>query len=87
MIMLKKFFKTPGSITWVPALLYMEGPWDEATKTVTLRGKMIDPMTGKEVTVRETFKIIDDDTQLMTMYDTRAGKEMKSMEIKFTRRK
>ena len=55
---------------------------------MNLSGKATDPMTGKDCTVRETFKIIDDDTQLMEMFVTQPGqKEFKSMEIKFTRKK
>lgn len=77
--------------TWVDnmgtGVMYMEGPWDETSKTMTLKGKAIDPTTGKECDFRETFKIIDDKTQLMEMYSQPAGgKEFKTMEIKFTRK-
>ena len=38
--------------TWIDnmgtGVLKVEGPWDEATKSTTLTGKMIDPMTGRE---------------------------------------
>ena len=45
-------------------------------------------MTGKDMVVRETFQIIDDDTQKMEMFMTPAGgKEYKSMEIMLTRKK
>jgi hypothetical protein len=38
--------------------------------------------------VRETFKVIDDNTQKMEMFMTPAGgQEFKSMEITFTRKK
>lgn len=84
---LKKVFMN----TWVDnmgtGIMYMEGPWDPATKTVHLKGKMLDPSTGKDCDVRETFKIIDDNTQLMEMFVTKDGKESKTMEIKFTRKK
>lgn len=79
--------------TWIDnmgtGIMKMEGPWDEATKTMTLSGKMIDPSTGRECNMRETFKIIDDNTQLMEMYgpDPKTGKEFKSMSIKLTRKK
>jgi len=78
--------------TWVDnmgtGIMVMEGAWDDKTKTLNLKGKQTDPATGKEMGVRETFKIIDDNTQKMEMYMTPAGgKEYKSMEIVFTRKK
>jgi len=67
----------------------MEGPWDEGSKTMTLSGTMIDPSTGRECEVKETFKIVGDNIQLMEMYgpDPKTGKQFKTMTIKFTRKK
>jgi len=65
-----------------------EGNYDPATKTFTMTGKLVDPMTSKECTVRETLKIVDDDTHVMTMYNTVAGQpEFKTMELTFKRKK
>ena len=76
--------------TWIDnmgsGIMHMEGPYDAATKTVTLSGTATDPMTGKAMEVRETMKTIDDNTQFMEMFETRGGKERKTMEIKFTRK-
>lgn len=50
---------------------------------------MVDPSagTGKHMPIKETFKIIDDKTQLMEMYSPApGGKEFKIMKIKFTRK-
>jgi hypothetical protein len=45
-------------------------------------------MTKKSKKVKETFAVIDDNTQMMEMFDTTPdGKEYKSMEIKLTRKK
>jgi hypothetical protein len=66
------------------------GTWDAATKTINLKGKMVNPEAGdgREQNVREVFKIIDDNTQIMEMYcDGMDSKEFKTMEIKYTRRK
>lgn len=76
--------------TWVDnmgtGVMVLEGPYDPKTRSITLRGKMVDPMTGAEGKVREVFKIVDDNHQVMEMYNTTpAGKEMKSMEIKYSR--
>ena len=70
-------------------IMKMEGPWDEASKTMTLSGTMIDPSNGRECDVKETFKIVDDNTQLMEMYgpDPKTGKQFKTMTIKLTRKK
>lgn len=79
--------------TWIDnmgtGMMIGEGPWDEATKSITIKGKMIDPSTGKECEFREVLKIIDNDHQVMEMYapDPATGKEFKTMEIKYTRKK
>lgn len=69
-------------------IMHMEGPWDEASKSMTLTGSMIDPATGKECKMREVFKIVDDNNQVMEMYgpDPKTGEEYQTMEIKFTRK-
>jgi len=59
----------------------MEGTYDAATKTITLNGTEQDPMTGKDMKIRETLKMLDDHTQLTSMYDITGGQEIKMMEI------
>lgn len=78
--------------TWIDnmgtGIMKLEGPWDEATKTATLSGRCSEPVRGEDVTIRETFKMIDDNNQMMEMYGPGPdGKEMKMMEIKYTRKK
>ena len=69
-------------------VMHMKGPWDAATKSVTLRGKETDPETMTEKDFKETFKVVDNNTQMMEMYGPGMdGKEIKMMEIKFTRKK
>jgi Protein of unknown function (DUF1579) len=69
-------------------IMVLKGPWDEATKTTNLKGKMTDPGTKGDVDMRETFKIIDDNTQEMEMFVMMPdGKEFKTMNIKYTRKK
>ena len=48
-------------------------------------GSESDPMTGKETKVRQTIKIIDNNTQVMEMFSLTGGKEVKTMEIKVKR--
>ena len=69
-------------------IMYMSGPWDSTAKSCTLTGKMMDPLSLTEKDYKETFKVIDDNTQMMEMFGTwYDGKEFKMMEIKFTRKK
>jgi len=44
---------------------------------------LTDPETKQQLDMRETLKIIDENTQLMEQYITHDGKEMKAMEITF----
>src|SRR6266487_6138070 len=83
---IKKAFQS----TWIDnmgtGIIHMEGTYDPSTKTITLTGKEMDPMSGKEMDIKQTMNFIDDNTQLMDMYTTKDGKEFKMMEIKFTRK-
>lgn len=77
--------------TWIDnfgsGIMMMEGTWDEPSKTFHFSGKQVDPVTGKEIEVRETLKIVDDNTQLMEMFMKYPGsEEFKSLEIKSTRK-
>lgn len=76
--------------TWIDnmgtGIMYLEGPWNDATKTMELKGKVTDPMTGQVTDVRQTLKIVDDNTQIMQQFGMKDGKEFKNMEIKFTRK-
>jgi hypothetical protein len=76
--------------TWIDnmgtGIMVMDGTWDDATKTINFKGKCVDPTTGKDMDVREVFKLVDDNNQFLEMYCTTEGKEMKTMEIKFSRR-
>lgn len=79
--------------TWIDnmgtGILIMRGNWDDATKSINMSGKMMNPANGLECSMREVFKVIDDDHQVMEMYgpDPATGKEYKNMEIKYTRKK
>jgi hypothetical protein len=69
-------------------IAFMEGTWDEASKSAEMRGKMTDPMTGNTINIRQVLKIIDDNTQEVTQYTTnKEGKEFKNMLITLKRKK
>jgi hypothetical protein len=85
----KKTFFTTWMDNMSTGILNMEGTWDEASKTINYKGKMICPANGKECEMRQVYKIVNDNTHVMEMYgpDMQTGKEYKNMEIKFVRSK
>ena len=84
----KEFFST-----WIDnmgsGILVTTGNWDDGNKTLTLSGTMKNPANGLDCNVREVYKMVDDNTQILEMYgpDPQTGKEFKTMEIKYTRKK
>lgn len=66
-------------------MMVVKGRYDEDTKMVDLKGTYVDPMTGKEEPVRETFQVVDDNHHVMEMFMYMEGKEYKNMHIDFTR--
>ena len=76
--------------TWIDnmgsGIMHMEGTMDPATQLITMTGKGWDPASGKEVDMRQTFKVIDDKTQYMEMFCTKDGKEFKTMEMRLTKK-
>jgi hypothetical protein len=85
----KKVFFSSWMDNMSTAMMNMEGTWDDATKSINFKGKMHCPANGQEAEMREVYKIVDDNTHVMEMYgpDLKTGKEFKSMQIKFTRKK
>ena len=71
------------------AVMNIEGPWDEASKSITMTGKMYCAANKMDCEMKEVFKIVDDNTQVMEMYgpDMKTGKQYKTMEVKYTRKK
>lgn len=76
--------------TWIDntgtGIMYSEGTWNEATKTIEYKGNMTDAMAGKAMPFREVVTIIDDNNYKMEMFNTMEGKEMKTMEVTFKRK-
>lgn len=66
----------------------MEGPWDEATKSITMPFKKFNSSTGKELNLKEVYKIIDNNTEVLEIYgtDPKTGKEFKKLNVKWTRK-
>ncbi len=67
-------------------IFMMEGTASADGKTITLKGSHPEPGGGK-MTHRAVWKIVDSNTQTFDMYGTHGrGKEMKMMEITYTRK-
>ena len=76
--------------TWIDSMgtgiFTMEGTATTDGKTITLKGNHDEP-GGGHMTHRAVWKIVDSNTQTFDMYGThRGGKEMKMMEITYTRK-
>lgn len=82
----KKVFVTTWMDNMGTGIMMLEGPYDEATKTIHMSGKMTDPTTGKDTDIRQDVKMQDDKTQITEMYCKQNGKEYKNMEIKMTKK-
>jgi hypothetical protein len=67
-------------------IMQSEGTYDSATKTITYTAEY-EMMPGMKTKFRELLKIPDNDHHSLEMYEDRAGKEVKVMEIAYTRQK
>src|ERR1041384_25442 len=65
---------------------FSEGTYDPATKTFTYRMEM-EPVPGMKTKVRELVKLVDDNHMNLEWYETQGGKEKKTMEINYTKKK
>jgi uncharacterized protein DUF1579 len=76
--------------TWMDSMgtgiMMSEGDYDPTTKTFTYTGE-IEIMPGIKQKIREVVKITDKDHMDFEYYEERGGKEMKTMEIAYTRAK
>lgn len=76
--------------TWIDnmgtGIMFLTGTWDASNNTITFTGNMVDPTSGKDILVKETLKIVDDNHEELAMYTTAGGHEFKNMEIKMVRK-
>ena len=83
---MKKLFFSSWIDNFGTGILNSEGPYDAATKTITLIGTSVDPMSGKEMRMRETIQMPDNNTMIMMLYIKTGDKaEVKNSEIKMKR--
>ena len=83
---LRKRYVSMWMDTWGTGIFQMEGTASADGKTITLKGQHAEP-GGGHMTHRAVWKIADSNTQTFDMYGTHpGGKEMKVMEITYTRK-
>lgn len=74
--------------TWIDnmgtGIEMFEGTFDPATKTFTYLAE-VEMGPGMKSEVRETIKVTDKDHHVMEWFEHRGGKEVKTMEIDYTR--
>ena len=62
-----------------------KGKYDESTKTITMDGTMVDPISKADMNFKQYMKIIDDNHQTLEMFLIYNGQEFKSLEIEYIR--
>ena len=83
---LRKRYVTAWIDTMGTGIFMMEGTASADGKTITLKGQHAE-LGGGQMTHRAVWKIVDGNTQTFDMYGThQGGKEMKVLEITYTRK-
>lgn len=67
-------------------IMASEGTYDPATKSFTYNAEC-EMMPGMHTKIREVIKVVDKDHHTFEWYEDRGGKEAKTMEIAYTRKK
>lgn len=81
----KKVFVNSWIDNMGTGMMVLEGKWEKPGKTITYLGKCVDPLTGKDMKVRQVVIIENEKSQYMEMFMTENGKERKTMELRMTK--
>lgn len=77
--------------TWIDnfgtAIIPFDGSYDAEKKVFTYHLTLDDPMTQTSLPVIQRYRVIDADAHVMEWYEVRDGKEMRTMEIAYKRKK
>jgi hypothetical protein len=66
-------------------IMNLEGTYDASTKTLTYYADY-EMMPGMKTKIRQTVKLTDHDHHTIEFFEDRGGKEVKTMEIAYTRK-
>jgi len=84
----KKLFVNSWIDNMSSGIISMTGTYDEKTKTLNFSGTQTNPVTAKDMNIRQEMIVVDDDSYTLVMYgEGPDGKEAKFMEGFFKRRK
>lgn len=82
----KEFFATWIDDMGTGIMVTRGTPVSGEDNSMEMKGTMVDPMTGNDMKVREVVTRIDENHRKMEMFLEHGGKEMKTMEINYTRK-
>ena len=75
--------------TWIDnmgtGIMHLEGTYDADAKTFTYTGEY-EPMPGMKTRMREVIKVTDKNHRTFEFFEDRGGKEVRTMEINYTRK-
>lgn len=77
----KKLFVSVWLDNFGTGVMVLEGTCNDDMTLLTLTGKSFEPVSGKEIKVREVLKVLNDKHHVMEMYMESGDKEFKSMEV------
>lgn len=81
-----KMFESSWIDNFGTGVMYMTGTMDDKGM-ITLKGSMVDPLSGKTQMERQTLRSEGDNKYIMEMYDTKDGQpEVKAMELTYIRK-
>lgn len=78
-------FESTWMDTMGTGMLFMTGQLSDGEKVLTLEGDYTNPMTKQKATFKEITTIVDKDHHKSAFYDKVDGKDVKIMEISYTR--
>jgi hypothetical protein len=81
----KKLYVSSWIDSMGTGIMNSEGTFDTATKTLTYTSEY-EPMPGMKTKVRMVAKVMDRNHHTMQFFEDRGGKEVKTMEISYTRK-
>jgi len=72
--------------TMITGFMIGHGTYDAGKRTYTIHNEMSDPMhPGKAWPTREVLQVVDKDHLVQEMFETRGGKEVRTLRIEYTR--
>jgi len=81
----KKEYVSTWSDTMSTTIMISRGKMDASGKVMTMTASFDDPLTGEKKTMKEITKIVDANKHVFEIWEGQGGKEVKTMEITYTR--